>query len=55
MQIYDLSMPISELMPVYKNREEKRPKLEVICKRRHWQGAFGRTQYSRKNTPLKNS
>ncbi len=31
MQIYDLSMPISELMPVYKNREEKRPILEVIC------------------------
>lgn len=29
MQIYDLSMPLSEVMPVYKNREEKRPKLEM--------------------------
>ncbi|SHI92872.1 Kynurenine formamidase [Geosporobacter subterraneus DSM 17957] len=30
MKIYDISMPIHQDMPVYKNKEEKRPKLEII-------------------------
>ncbi len=30
MKIYDISMPIHSAMTVYKNKEEKRPKLEII-------------------------
>ncbi|GGK18796.1 cyclase [Caldalkalibacillus thermarum] len=30
MKIYDISMPIYEQMPVYKNKEEKRPRFEVM-------------------------
>ncbi|WP_258358768.1 cyclase family protein [Moorella sulfitireducens (nom. illeg.)] len=31
MRIYDISMPIYHGMPVYKNRAEKQPQLEVTC------------------------
>ncbi len=37
-KFYDVSMPIHTAMPVYKNREENRPHLEVI--RDFSQGAF---------------
>jgi arylformamidase len=30
MKVYDISLPIYEGMPVYKNKEEKQPKFEVI-------------------------
>lgn len=37
-KLYDVSMPIHTAMPVYKDREENRPRLEVI--RDFTQGAF---------------
>lgn len=30
MKVYDISLPIYEGMPVYKNKEEKQPKFEVV-------------------------
>lgn len=36
-RVFDVSMPISADMPVYKNRDEKKPRFEVV--RTHAQGA----------------
>lgn len=36
-RVFDVSMPISPDMPVYKNKDEKRPRFEVV--REHTQGA----------------